>query len=317
MPHAWGGSSRSPGKNAGRLVQEAEARVRSVFARIALALWIVGAAPLAGAGTVVSAPVSSNMTWTEAGSPYWLNDEIEITNGAYLTIQPGVEIQSGPDGRLTVVNGALSAQGTSDRPIVFTGSSGEPSGWGPLKFTAGTINASSILSHVEIRHGHGLVVESSSPTLTDLKIDDNEGPAITVDLRASPVGQRIAASGNTLNGILVPAGEISTDVVWALKGIPYVVAQGTVLVGDRYMSMQVSSELDMQNVMTSRSKRGCDHVCVKKTTMADICRADEELSNVGGWVPSIVTVLNIHPVAVTTAGASIDPCANQTVTVGP
>jgi hypothetical protein len=185
----------------------------------------------ASGATPVSGPISSNTTWTDSGSPYFLNEAVQITNGARLTIEPGVTVQASAGGSLTVISGALSAHGTAERPIVFTGASGEPSYWGPLKFTDGTIDADSGLSHVLIQYGRGLLIESASPALNDLRLEGNDAPAITIDLVASPVGERLSASGNTLNGILVPAGVVAGQTAWRLKGIPYVVAEGTVEVG--------------------------------------------------------------------------------------
>lgn len=50
-----------------------------------------------------------------------------------LTIEPGVELQFGPEGKLYVARGALSAVGTADAPIVFTSAATAPAAgdwWG-------------------------------------------------------------------------------------------------------------------------------------------------------------------------------------------
>jgi trimeric autotransporter adhesin len=213
--------------------------VRVVAAVCALTLAFGSCLAFAAGPTAVSGSISSNTSWTAADSPYVLSGDVPIIDGAMLSIQPGVTLLMNSDASLMVVAGSLSAQGTSDQPILITSvndvpGSATPAGpgdWHSIQFLDGTIDASSKLDHVSIRFGHGIVIESSSPTLNDLDISDNAGSAISLDLNSSPTGQRLSASGNDLNGILVPAGVILGDMTWSLTGIPYVVAQGDLEVG--------------------------------------------------------------------------------------
>jgi len=192
----------------------------------------------ASGSTNVSGSISTNTVWSGL-EPYVLSGDVQITSGAYLTIQPGVVVLMEDGASLTVSDGALAASGTTDKPIVFTsihdvaGSTPQPApgNWKNLKFADGTIDSGTILSHVHVRYGHGIVIESASPAFNDLAVDDNVGAAITLDLDSSPSGRRLSASGNDLNGILVPSGSVTGDIRWGLTGIPYVVVQGTVEVG--------------------------------------------------------------------------------------
>src|SRR5690606_28924975 len=97
--------------------------------------------------------------------------------------------------------------------------------------------SASSLDHVHIHHGKGVQLEASSPTLNRLDFQHNAGPAIAMDLASSPRGTGLTASNNGVNGIAVPAGDLTGSVKWALQGIPYVVGSGVLSVG---VSPQVS-----------------------------------------------------------------------------
>ena len=217
---------------------EQSSRFASALA-LALTVWMLACAAWlpAQAATPVVADVSTNTTWRLADSPYLVSGDVGVVNNAVLTIEPGVQVRFEPQASLRVERGTLSAQGTSAAPIVFTSihddghSTPAPGDWGVLGFMRDTHDASTILSHVRVHYGQGIVVEGASPTFNNLRIEHSAGPAIALDLSSSPRGQGLEASGNQINGILVPAGEIDTDVVWALRGIPYVLEQGTIHVG--------------------------------------------------------------------------------------
>ncbi len=93
--------------------------------------------PAAAAVATISADITTNRTLF-ADTTYTLSGFIKVTNGATLTIQPGTVIQGDfniPGSSLFILRGArIDAQGTADRPIVFTSSrpvgQRQPGDWG-------------------------------------------------------------------------------------------------------------------------------------------------------------------------------------------
>ena len=69
------------------------------------------------AATFVYGGINVNTTWTAAMSPYYLTGTLTVNNGVTLSIQPGVTVNLGSYS--LIINGALSAQGTSNNKIVF------------------------------------------------------------------------------------------------------------------------------------------------------------------------------------------------------
>ena len=84
----------------------------------------MGALPTGGSVTgftAVSGTISGpgETRWTLAGSPYRLTANTTVAAGATLRIDPGVNVQSAENVRLTV-NGRIIAQGTAGQRIVFS-----------------------------------------------------------------------------------------------------------------------------------------------------------------------------------------------------
>ncbi len=73
----------------------------------------------AQSGTNVNGIINSDITWTQANSPYTLTGPAAIANGVTLTIDPGVTINLGS--YYIIVNGTLQAKGTNTNQIHFIG----------------------------------------------------------------------------------------------------------------------------------------------------------------------------------------------------
>jgi len=204
---------------------------------LAVAFLALGVNHPVSAQSSVAGPITSNTTWSTTGSPYTVTADVTIANGATLTVQPGVTVRFAAGTALTVSAGALDARGLATNRIVFTsvrdvdGSVAAAGDWAGIRFLDGTLDAATRLDHADVRFGRGLLVTSASPALSNIQLTSNQGPAISLDLESSPVGRGLSASGNTVNGIVVPAGDIRGSVRWGLVGIPYVVADGDVAVG--------------------------------------------------------------------------------------
>lgn len=204
---------------------------------LAMAFMALGVNHSLSAQSSVAGPITSNTTWSTAGSPYTVTADVTISNGATLTVQPGVTIRFAAGTALTVSAGALDARGLATSRIVFTsardvaGSAAAAGDWAGIRFLDGTLDAATRLDHADVRFGRGLLVTAASPALSNIQLTSNQGPAISLDLESSPVGRGLSASGNTVNGIVVPAGDIRGSVRWGLVGIPYVVADGDVAIG--------------------------------------------------------------------------------------
>nr|WP_199045292.1 IPT/TIG domain-containing protein [Dyella sp. ASV24] len=188
------------------------------------------------AQTSVSGPIKSDTHWTLADSPYVLSGDVVVQGGASLTIDAGTQIFMTTAASLTVQAGTVRALGSFAQPIkvssdkVRQGVSAAPGDFRAWTFGPGT-TATTLLEHVQFEYGSGLAVQGSAPVFNYMDVRNNAGAAISVDLAASPSGVGNKASGNAVNGVLVPAGDITGSVTWGLRGIPYVVQSGAVSVG--------------------------------------------------------------------------------------
>ncbi|MEL6625774.1 MAG: hypothetical protein AAFQ83_15620 [Bacteroidota bacterium] len=115
-----------------------------IFSHICLAVAMMIMAVTASAQTIVSNDITSSTTWSLAGSPYILDGYIFVSNGATLTIDPGVVVRgldddpannvlpdgtslgaiSAPEdnvGALIIArDGNINAVGNAQNPIIFT-----------------------------------------------------------------------------------------------------------------------------------------------------------------------------------------------------
>jgi IPT/TIG domain len=186
--------------------------------------------------TTVSGLISGNTIWRSADGPFIVVSDILVQNGAILTIEAGTTVYMGANTRFTVQSGALRAIGTAQAPIRFTSQRVQnaqtpaPGDWQQFTFGSGT-SSSTVLEHVQIDYGSGIVLAGAAPVFNYLSVRNHQGPAISLDLGSSPMGVGNQAVGNSTNAILVPAGDIAGAVTWGLRGIPYLVSSGSVSVG--------------------------------------------------------------------------------------
>jgi hypothetical protein len=190
---------------------------------------------LAQADTNVGGAIAENAVWSAAQGPYVVTSDVIVQNGATLTIEAGTTVYMGAGASLTIQAGSIQSLGTTQNSIRVTsqkvqaGQSPAAGDWNQWVFNAGAVNTK--LEHILIEYGKGLAVNGSAPIFNYLNISNHQGPAIAIDLAASPSGVGNQASGNALNAVAVPSGDIAGGVTWGLQGIPYLVASGTVSVG--------------------------------------------------------------------------------------
>src|SRR3990172_12434736 len=96
---------------------------KKLFGFLLLFVLVAGDGQRAAGATLVSGPISTDTTWTLAGSPYRLTGNVTISAGVTLTVDPGVTVDLGSDVKDIDVNGTLTGDGAT-----FIG--GWCSGWG-------------------------------------------------------------------------------------------------------------------------------------------------------------------------------------------
>ncbi len=103
---------------------------------------LVPASPCAGPGTAVGGMITTDTTWTLAGSPYVLTGNVVVQAGATLTIEAGVCVKAQAQRGITV-DGGLVARGTSADPICFTTGvlPPAPGDWAGIRFNDTAVDA--------------------------------------------------------------------------------------------------------------------------------------------------------------------------------
>lgn len=135
------------------------------------------------AATEVTGPLAPNTVWTIAGSPYRAAANVEVPTGGKLTIEPGVVVRFSKGGM--IVRGTLIAQGTDTAPIEMTSDAEQPrpGDWLGVRFEQTAVSAvlsqqnvyisGSILRHVKIEYGQGLLLNGASPLVQQCQIRFN------------------------------------------------------------------------------------------------------------------------------------------------
>ena len=134
-------------------------KTKSLFTALLVTTIIVATIGLANSlyfswgqvGTNVTGILSSNTTWTKAGSPYSLTGPTAVNVGATLTIEPGVTLNL--NSFYIQVNGTLTAKGAAANIIQFTG--------GLLRFTP-------VSTGWNDQAGSGCVIEYANLTATSI-----------------------------------------------------------------------------------------------------------------------------------------------------
>jgi hypothetical protein len=202
----------------------------------ALAVFVIPQA--AFASTEVFDPINSNTTWTQSGSPYILQDFIEVEAGITLTIEAGVVVKSEEGAELSVA-GTLSANGTEAEPIYFTsikddevggdtngdGNATSPSNgdWVHIGFTPG---AQGSLTHTTIRYGGfvqgtggpgdpdpftGIYNDGATISLTHVSIINNGEEGLVQIHSGNTTAQHLTVSDHYAHGIYVDSGTMTID----------------------------------------------------------------------------------------------------------
>ncbi len=206
--------------------------------------------------TSVCGTIATNSTWLLSNSPYLVcNTGITVSADAALTIEPGVEVQVAPDGRINV-QGALIAAGTATQPITITGVSKSAGSWQGLNVSgSSTATATAQLNHVVLEYGgidnsYGgqVYAETAWVTITnsvvrngiraglfgwskgrilasDTRFENNAGAAISLIYVADYdlTMPNLVAIGNGLNAIQINSTNyIKGNHTWNNAGIPFV-----------------------------------------------------------------------------------------------
>lgn len=213
--------------------------------------------------------------WNNPEVPYQLNNSLTIGSAGTLEIGAGQTIRLA-SGVYLETDGKITARGTADKPITFTsyrdGAGAAPGDWNALYLNAGSVGSE--LDHVNVRYGGysfgqgtlqgqvfiaapisltnstvsnalngGVRITNSSPTLTNTKILNSPGNAVSMNLASSILGTGLSAAGNLYNAVVVDGGTMSADSSWG-GGLPYLLYGSVTINSSATLTLPAETILD-------------------------------------------------------------------------
>lgn len=189
--------------------------------------------------TDITGSVTSNTTWTAAGSPYIIVNNIEVSSTATLTIENGVEVKFN-SGRYLHVRGTLNATG-----VKFTGNSGVTKGfWDGIYvsyeyYEVGNVNLTNCTyeyaSHLYVRKGQltlnnclinnlsGTIRISNQGTLNidNTTVSNTNFPITYYGAGVINPGSNLTFTNNAYNYVDIDFADFNQE--WRIKnfGLPY------------------------------------------------------------------------------------------------
>jgi parallel beta-helix repeat protein len=160
------------------------------------------------ASTDISGLISSDTTWTLAGSPYIVTGDVLVEAGVLLTIEAGVVVKF-DGGTNLIVDGTLVANGDETHPVTFTSNAATPApnDWGTINFRGSS--TASIMKWASISYASdGVTVTSGSPTIEKCSISNNQRYGIYVSA-GTPKIISSTISNNGKDGIWNYVGDIT------------------------------------------------------------------------------------------------------------
>ena len=236
-------------------------------------------------GTTVQGTISTDTTWTFAGSPYMVTGNLFVygTSEPTLTIEPGVVVQFSGNyylkiGQYPSLNGILNAQGTALNPIIFTSTNSTINDWYGIQFNNHPATES-VLNYVTVEYAGNYTgainVSHSSPTINNSIIRNNGNTGIYIGGNSSPsisstsftnngsyplsleagsagnIGAGNSASGNGTDGIELRGSTISSDMTLSNGSIPYIITGNLSVYGDRKSTRLNSSHIPLSRMPSS------------------------------------------------------------------
>jgi hypothetical protein len=183
-------------------------------------------ATLAGASTTIPGGlITTNTTWTLAGSPYIVQSTVDVRGSANprLTIEAGVEVRFAPGAALNIswnvgenslYRGELVAVGTIAQPILFTANNNNSGGWQGILIgnNADTDGSQSALSRCIIEKAQrNLTIEDSTTPGTlenvELRLASDRG-LVLAGAATTPVLESLSIHDNLNWGIILAGASL-------------------------------------------------------------------------------------------------------------
>lgn len=146
---------------------------------------------------ITGGTVSVDDTWAALAVPWYIEDAVGIAGSetvpAVLSIEPGATLYFKGSETLTVAAddrpGALLAVGTAEAPITFSAAgSPDPGAWGGIVMGPQTVDAETVLEHVEIAWARtGLKLYGAGPTVDQALIRGSSSCGLYLLDGAEPV----------------------------------------------------------------------------------------------------------------------------------